>query len=508
VRPDYTLGEDAGPVADICRQLDGLPLGIQLAASRISLLPARSIATRLAEQRSLPGAAARDVPERQQTMEQAIAWSEQLLDADGRALLARLAVFHDGFRLEEAEAVAGPDGDGPDLLEGLSVLVEQSLVQPIRGPDGLRYRLLEPIRAYAFQRLAQRAERDALERRHALAYRDLLEMAAPHMPGGGQRPWLDRLAAEQANLRAALAWAIDHSEVELAMRLGSASWRFWQLHGHLDEGRTAMDRILAMPGAEEPTPLRARAVEAAAGLHYWSADLPGADAMYREQLALGRALGDKAITADALFNLGHTVWLLTSDQEETNRLADEATQLYTELGDQLAIERVEWTRLNRRFVEGRSDIESQMLAALARFKDLGDEWYASLVHSTLAFVASVAGDLPNAVRWGAAAIAADHEMGDVSGQTISLRYVAVMAHVLGLQEEAVTVDAAYDALCSRYGVQPPAHFEEMIPVLAGQAPLIDADAYPDAAARGAAMSLDEVVDFIMRDIVEPVLRPG
>jgi predicted ATPase/class 3 adenylate cyclase len=507
-RPDYVLGEDAGPVAEICRQLEGLPLGIQLAASRISLLPARSIAMRLVDRRSLPGAAARDVPERQRTMEGAIAWSEQLLDADGRALLARLAVFHDGFRLEEAESVAAPAGDGPEVLEGLSVLVEQSLVQPIPGPDGLRYRLLEPIRAYASNRLAQRAERDELERRHALAYLDLVETAAPHMPGGGQRPWLDRLAAEQANLRAALAWAIDHAELELAMRLGTASWRFWQLHGHVEEGRTAMDRVLAMPGAEETTPLRARAVEAAAGLHYWSADLTGADAMYREQLAMGRALGARAIIADALFNLGHTVWLLTSDDDEADQLADEATLLYTELGDELGTERVQWTRLNRRVVDGDWDVEPRMLAALARFKELGDEWYASLVQATLAFVAATAGDLPNAIRWGASAIASDHAMGDVSGQTISLRYVAVMAHLLGMREEAVTVAAAYDALCSRYGVQPPAHLEELVPALAGQALMIDADAHPEAAARGAAMSLDEVVDFIMRDIVEPVLRPG
>jgi len=508
VRPDYVLGEDAGPVAEICRQLDGLPLGIQLAASRISLLPARSIAMRLADQRSLPGAAARDVPERQRTMEQAIAWSEQLLDEDGRALLARLAVFHDGFRLEEAESVAAPGGDGPDLLEGLSVLVEQSLVHPIPGPDGLRYRLLEPIRAYASNRLVQRAERDELERRHALAYLALAEEAAPNLPGGGQRAWLERLNAEHANLRAALAWTIDHGETQLSLRIGAAQWRFWQLRGHLEEGRAAMDRVLAMPGADEPTALRARAIEATAGLHYWSADLPGADAMYREQLALGRELGDRAITADALFNLGHTVWLLTSDDEEADRLADEASELYAALGDRRAMERVEWTRLSRRMTQGVPEVETEMLAALARFKELGDEWYASLVHATLAFVAAAAGDLPNSVRWGAAAIAEDHEMGDISGQTISLHYVAVMAHVLGLREEAVTVAAAYDALCGRYGVQPPTNFEEMIPVFAGQAPKIDADAHPEAAARGAAMSLDEVVDFIMRDIVEPVLRPG
>jgi hypothetical protein len=444
-------------------------------------------------------------------MEQAIAWSEQLLDAEGRALLARLAVFHDGFRLEEAESAAASAGEDSDVLEGLSVLVEQSLVQPIPGPDGLRYRLLEPIRAYASHRLAERGERDELEGRHALAYLELAEAAAHHMPGGGQRAWLDRLTAEHANLRAALAWTIDHGETQLSMRLGTALWRFWQLGGHLEEGRALMARVLAMPDAAEPTALRARALEATAGLHYWSADLPGADAMYREQLALGRALGDKAITADALFNLGHTVWLLMSDHAEADHIADEAGELYAELGDQLGMERVEWTRLSRRMMQGGPEVEPEMLAALARFKELDDEWYASLAHATLAIVASAAGDLPNAVRWAAAAIAADHARGDVSGQTISLRYVAVMAQVLGMREEAVTVAAAYDALCSRYGVQPPANFDEIIPVLAGlagQAGMIDADAHPEAAARGAGMSLDEAVDFVMRDIVEPVLQQG
>jgi predicted ATPase len=507
-RPNYELGEDAGPVAEICRQLDGLPLGIQLAASRISLLPARSIATRLADQRSIPGAAARDVPERQRTMDQAIAWSEQLLDADGRALLARLSVFRDGFRLDEADAVAVPAGDDPDLLDGLSILVEQSLVQPIPGPDGPRYRLLEPIRAYASHRLGERAERDELERRHAHAYLDLAEEAARHMPGGGQRAWLDRLAAEHANLRAALAWTIDHAEAQLAMRLGAAMWRFWQLGGHMEEGRAALARILDLPGADERTPLRARAIAAAGGLQYWSADLPGADELYREQLDLAEATGDKAEMADAMFNLGHTRWLLSQDHDEADRLADGAERLYRELGDETAFARVAWTRINRHMQLGVPGVEAAMLGALRRFQELGDDWYTGLAHGTLAWMAFAQGNLADALRWGVASVTDHHAMGDVASPTIALRHVAVVFHESGMPEEAVTIAAAYDALCGRYGVQPPAFFEELTPGLGGRHLAVDTDRHRDAAARGAAMSLDETIDFIVRAAAELSAQRG
>ena len=495
VRPGYDLRDEgeATAVGEICRLLDGLPLGIQLAAARIGLLPARSIASRLSEHLPLPGAGARDVPDRQRSVEQAIAWSEELLDPTARRLLASLSVFRGGFRLEEAETVAA----GVDVLQGLSQLVDQSLVQPTMGPDGARYRLLEPIRAYAASRLADDA---ALEtgRRHALAYLALVEAAAPHMPGGGQLAWLDRLTAEHDNLRAAAGWMLDHGETELALRFGAAAWRFWQLRGHLAEGKATMARILEMPGADAPSAVRVRALAAAGGLHYWSADVPGADAFYAMQRQVAEAIDDIPGLADALFNLGHTRWLLTLEHEEPDQLADEAAALYEKLGDEGAAARLMWTRLNRDMLRQVPGTEDAMLESLSRFRELGDDWYTALVLGTLAWIAFGAGNIQQAIRWGLASMTAHHLMGDVASPTIALRTAASLFHIAGKPEEAATIAAAYDALCDRYGVQPPAFFEELTPGLDAGAMKVDVGRYPAAVARGAEMTLDEAIDFMTR----------
>ncbi len=503
-RPGFGLGdqEEANAVAEVCRLLDGLPLGIQLAAARIRLLPARSIASRLTKQLPLPGAGGRDLPDRQQSLDQAIAWSEELLDPPERGLLATLAVFRGGFRLEEAELVA-PD---LDVLEGLSALVEQSLVQPIPGPDGARYRLLEPIRAYAARRLREGDAELETGRRHALAYLALIEAAAPHLPGGEQLAWLNRLTAEHDNLRAAVAWLLDHDETELALRFGAAAWRFWQLRGHLAEGRATMARILEMPGADAATPTRVQALAAAGGLHYWSADVPGADALYAMQRQVAEAINDKPGLADALFNLGHTRWLLTFDQEEADRLADEAARLYNELGDERGVARLSWTRLNRQLLRRAPGIEDAVFDTLARFRELGDAWYTALILGTLAWMSFGAGNIQQSIRWGLASISAHHAMGDVASSTIALRYLAALLHIAGKPEAAVAVAAAYDALCDRYGVQPPAFFEDMTPGLDGQAMELNAARHPEAAARGAEMTLDETIDFLTRasaDLLAP-----
>jgi predicted ATPase/class 3 adenylate cyclase len=507
VRPGYMLTPDDAPaVAEICRRLDGLPLGIELAASRVALLPPRAIAARLAERLDLPGAAARDVPARQQSMERAIAWSYDVLDPPNQQLLDRMSVFRGGCRLEEAEAVCGPAAElGVEVLDGLSVLVEHSLVQADPGPDGARFRLLETIRAYARARLTERGEADEIERRHATAYLDLAEATAPHLPGGDQRPMLDRLSADHDNTRAALAWTIDHDETELALRFGTANWRFWQLRGHIEEGRAAMTRVLAMPGADAATHWRMRTLEADGGLRYWSADLQSADARYREQLELARRLDDVPGTADALFNLGHTRSLLGADPDSVALLVDEAERLYLQIGDERSAARVEWARINLTMARGEFDVVDRMLAAQRRFEALGDDWYVALSLGTLAWSALGRGDIRSAVRWWLAATDMSHTMGDIATVTISLREAAMVVAQLGMPREAITIFAAYEALCARYGVRPPAFFEEITP--GANLPAIDLDDDPEAAARGAAMSIDETVDYATGVAREVLARP-
>jgi hypothetical protein len=321
---------------------------------------------------------------------------------------------------------------------------------------------------------------------------------AAHLPGRGQASWLDRLDAERDNLRAAITWAVEHHDVETALHLGVAMWRFWQQRGHLQEGLSSMARILELPGADEPTVLRVRALEALGGLQYWGADLPGADVSYRSQLELARSIGDVRGEADALFNLGHTQFLAERDNEAADGLAEEAERLYRQLGDERSLARLRWTVINRRMEQGQPLVEAEMHAAMRRFEELGDDWYTAMASGTLAWIAFADGNLVEGLRWCLDSVTRHHAMGDVASPTIALRYIAIIFLDLGRPEAAAAVGAAYESLCSRYGVQPPAFFEELTPAL-GRRSLDEAlAAHPEAAVAGAGMSLDETIDLVDR----------
>ena len=502
VRPGYTLTpDDARPVAEICRRLDGLPLGIELAAARVGLLPPSALAHRLAHRLDLPGVGGRDLPERQRTLQGAVAWSYDLLAAPEQRLLARLSVFAGGCRLEEAEAVCGPADDlGVDVLDGLSTLVDHSLVQPAPGPEGARFRLLETIRMFAAGRCPDE-ESARSRRRHAEAYLGMAEAAAQHLPGRGQRVLLARLEADHDNLRAALDWAIENGEVMTALRLGAGLWRFWQLAGHLDKGRRTLERILALPGADEPSTARLRALEADGGLRYWSGDLLGANERYKQQLELARELGDRHGMGDAMYNLAHTRFIVESDEDAAAEMQDAARALFVELGDDFAAARVHWTRTSLLLRQKRPEVaREEMLEGLRKFRENGDDWYVALAEGTISWADLVLGDFESSVERGIRALRLSHELADIASTTISLRAGAILAVLADLPEEAITINAAFDALCARYGVRPPAFFETMAAPAAGDGRpfTFDAEAYPDAAARGASMSLDEAVDYVVR----------
>ena len=358
--------------------------------------------SRLSRQLDVPGGRSRDLPARQQTLEQAIAWSYELLDASSQRLLARLSVFSGGFRLEEGETVGGPeDGRDVEVIDGLTTLADHSLLQPMVGPDLPRFRLLETIRRFAAARLAEAGERDATQRRHAAAYMALAEEAAKHMPDRDQVPWLERLAVEHDNVRGAMAWAIEAGEAEIAHRLLAAMWRFWQFRGHVAEGRERAAQVLAMPGADAPTTWRMRAVEAAGGLAWWGAGLAVADQLYQSQVELARELGDEHGLADALFNLVHTRFTLTSDPTEVPRLRAEAEALYRKVGDERALARLEWIAAYPLMAQG--DVlaaETIVRESLQRFEALGDAYYIPLAASSVAGIAMAKGELDEAVEWG------------------------------------------------------------------------------------------------------------
>jgi tetratricopeptide (TPR) repeat protein len=269
------------------------------------------------------------------------------------------------------------------------------------GPDLPRFRLLETIRRFAGARLSDDRDSSTIHRRHAIAYLTLAEEAAQHMPGRDQVPWLDRLAVEHDNVRGAMAWAIESGEAEIAHRLLAAIWRFWQFRGHIIEGRERAEQVLAMPGANTPTTWRMREVDAAGGLAWWGAGVPAADQLYQSQLDLARQLGDEQGVADALFNLGHTRFAVTSDAAEVANMHTEANALYRKVGDNRSLARLAWSATYILMAQGRvAEAEQAARDLLPQSVAFGDDYYVALASTALGGIAFVKGDLDGALDLG------------------------------------------------------------------------------------------------------------
>jgi predicted ATPase/DNA-binding CsgD family transcriptional regulator len=304
IKPDFQLTPaNARAIAQICLRLDGLPLAIELAAARIKLLPPQALLARLGHRLHVLSSALRDVPARQQTLRSTLAWSYDLLKPEEQRLLCRLAVFVNGCTLAAAEAIAG--SAALPVLDGLSALIDQSLLQQREQEDGEpRFLLLETIREYAWERLTESGEAEASQRAHARYFLALAEQAEPHLRSAGQKTWFDLLANEHENLRAALRWFAEQQDAESVLRLGGALWWFWWVRGYVSEGRSFLEPMLQT--SEQVAPLiRARALNAAGTLATLQGDLAQAERLCSESLALFRALKDTQGVITSLWMLGY-----------------------------------------------------------------------------------------------------------------------------------------------------------------------------------------------------------
>src|SRR6266581_8182368 len=277
-RPAFQLSHaNARAVAEICLRLDGLPLAIELAAARIKLLPPQALLARLTPRLTLLSSGARDVPERQQTLRNTIAWSYQLLDVEVQRLFRRLSVFVGGCTLQAIEAMgAALDGEAGGVFEGVACLLDQSLLQQSESEgEEPRLVMLETIREYAWECLESLGERETTCQAHAEYYVTLAEKAEPELAGPQQAVWLERFEREYDNLRAALQWLLERGEagqsMEMALRLAGALRGFWEVRGHWSEGRDFLERALA--GSKGvAVPVQVKALKAAAHLAYVQGD--------------------------------------------------------------------------------------------------------------------------------------------------------------------------------------------------------------------------------------------
>ena len=334
VSPDFRITEgNVRAVASICRRLDGLPLALELVAARTKLLSPATIVERLERHMLVLGEARRDMPTHQRTLRDAIAWSHELLESEERLLFRRLAVFSGGFDLEAAEAVAGDDLD-TDTLDVLASLVDQSLIQSRRGPgERTRFEMLETIRAYALGLLEAGEEHAFVRGRHADHYTRLAAAAQPELVGREQATWLDRLDEEHDNFRSALDWLAGR-DPEDALGLGVLLWRFWEMRGHLSEGRRRLEELLQT--TEQDAGLRPKALYAAGVLADAQEDYDASRRHFEESLDLYRSAGDRWGVANALNNMG-VVALRHEDYEAAHRLYARSAALWRELGNDSAV---------------------------------------------------------------------------------------------------------------------------------------------------------------------------
>lgn len=377
VRPDFAVTSANAPaVAEVCVRLDGLPLAIELAAARVRVLSPQAIMERLGDRLRLLSGGSRDLPERQQTLRGAIAWSHELLEGDDQRVFARFSVFAGGATLDAIERVILDPGEASDALDAMTSLVDKSLVRQESEPDGEpRFRMLSTIREFAVEKLGERGEAEELASRHADWVVALVEAGAAAVFGPDQKAILDRYEREHDNIRAALGRALAHVHAEMAMRILAACWRFWQIRGYLAEAREQAERILALPGTRDNPELRSAALEAAGGIAYWQADLEAARRWYNESLEIARASGDDLRIANAIYNLGFAFTLEHEDQVMARSLAEESVAIYRRLGDEAGIGRALWGLANSYyFFEDFVDGIRLAAEALEIFRRRGDRF--------------------------------------------------------------------------------------------------------------------------------------
>ncbi|WP_188195509.1 BTAD domain-containing putative transcriptional regulator [Nonomuraea sp. SYSU D8015] len=418
--------ETTSHVAEVCRRLDGIPLALELAATRVPALGVSELAARLRVPQDwlgLLGTGPRDAPARQRTLTAVIDWSWHLLAEPEQAVLRRLAVHSGGCTLAAAESVCAGDGVlAGEVLDLLAGLVDRSLVT--RG-DGARFRLLESVSAYSLERLRQAGEETALRRRHAGYYLALAEEAEPRLRGPGQREWLRRLDAESANLRAAMDTFRREGMAESALRLSEALVWHRFLRGRLTEARRSLAEASALAG-EAPAEVRARVA-------VWHAGLAIRQGQAEPGLA-AEVLGEYEKVADPA-GLARAAWFLAAaiidygDESATGELLERALETFQDVGDRWGEAAALSTRAMLAHIrEDAAALERDVRRSAELFGELGDDWGVLQATDWLIGLADMTGDHAEAARLSEAGLRMAEDLGlwpDVAGRLAWLAWTSV-----------------------------------------------------------------------------------
>ncbi|MDP9367270.1 MAG: tetratricopeptide repeat protein [Chloroflexota bacterium] len=560
VDPSFAITTaNAAVVAEICRQLDGLPLAIELAGARVKVLSPDALLARLTNRLRVLIGGPRDLPERQRTLRDTIAWSHDLLDREEQILFRRLAVFAGGFTLEAAEGVCAGGSDVSEeaqrasigrssslaahsritaldtpVLDLLGGLVDDSLLQGSEPRDGEpRFSMLETVREYALERLAESGEEAAIRAAHAAWFLDVAEQAEVELAGPHQITWLSRLEADHENLRVALDWSSTGGDAGIGLRLASALWRFWAPRGHLREGREWLERAL-LTGEDAPPATRAKALHHLGNLALDLDDYPRAEAAYEASLHLWRAHGNEPGVAAALNGLGlvasnrgdyreamrlhgealdlrrkhgdrygitlslHNLGNVARDEgdyERARALHEEVVERRRELGDLAGLAYSSWILGQLAAGQGDADAAGQRFEeGLRLFREVGDKLGIGYTLVDLARLAHQQGDDKQAVSRYREALTLRREMGDQRGVVECLEGLASVALAQGQPEHAVQLLGGADAWREAAGAPlPPAARAGHLQEIADASAALGESRFATAWKTGRATPLEETI---------------
>jgi len=469
--PGFALDAATAPaVAELCRRLDGLPLAIELAAARVRVLPVPEIAARLGDRFRLLGGGGRTADPRQRTLRATVDWSWELLEEPDRRLWRRLAVFSGGWTVAAAEAVCAGDGlEEGEVLEGLFRLVDRSLIvrgtTPIErgttpidrattaavaaGGEAARFTMLESLRAYGAERLAEVGEAEAVAARHAAFCLALAEEAAAHRTA---RPWLRRVRADYDNLRAALDRVMAAGDLDTALRLAGALGWFWSTD-HTIEGRQRLAAVLALADGRPPTPGLARVLQVVAMAEVALTPTEATVAAARRSRELFERFGDREGAAFSKLLIGWAELQRGGPGDAALRLVEEADATFAELDDA-------WGQAfagHSRFVfesyhHGLSQRTQRAgREALERYQALDDQFGVAQAQFTLAEMASALGDLEEAKAGYEGVVAAARDGGPLWAHMAALVRLGTLLSLEGEEARAATLHAEAAALARRSG---------------------------------------------------------
>ncbi len=507
IKPGFAITENnASTLAEICVRLDGLPLAIELAAARIRLLNPSAMLGRLERRLPLLTGGARDLPARQQTLRATIGWSYDLLEETEQRLCRCISVFVGGCTLEAVAAVYVGNGEpgvsageavSDDIVNEVESLITKNLLRQVERVEGdSRFLMLETIREYGLEQLEGCGEVPAVRRRHAEYFLMLAEEADPHLRGPNQPQWLDRLEAEHANLRAAMAWSQEFGDAELGLRIAAVLAWFWRLRGHLTEGRKWLEATLnACP---DRTDLRSKVLARTTLLTYGQGDSLRAMALAEESLAIAREVEDDSAIGWALHAMGRALHS-SSEYERASVVLEESLERFRATGDAVGSSYSSWYLGDVARAQGDYERSAPLMEDGLRFgRQSGDTWALASAYLNAGTLAYRQKDFDRASALLKESLGHYRNIRARWGMWFPVSNLGVVAAAQGYAKRAVCLAGADKTIREAIAAtMVPSHRSDYEDGLATARQALSESAFDAAWSKGSSMTLEQAVDYAL-----------